>query len=884
MIKIFSLLLAVVLAAWPARAANIVWANPAGGSWHVATNWSPNFVPSAADTALVTNAGSYNVVITNSVSPGVLLIGAGNVVVDNFATLSCPSMIVTNGGTMTWSNSYINGALTIFPGGQLMCAAPGSSYIYSLTITNLGTVNWSSGGLTTGGTTIYNHGLWVDSGTGSSGTGGGAQPVFVNNGTFRKTGSGASIVGGFNFFNNNLVDVQGGTLNFSGSTTNLFTASYTTAAGAVLQFTAGTWTDAGGTFSATGTNLFIGTTLNLRTNLPANLKLTGGDIYITGTNTFQGSGAITNLSIDGATLRGTNLVTGTLTFTAGSIADKLTIAPGGQFYVTNNLFNKLLYGATLINQGTVTAGGNLNAGKATIANDGLWQIVGDYDFNDGNGSPAQWTNSGVLRKTAGSSASFSQFAANFVNLPGGQVEVQAGRLIMNYGTNNQFGGTFNATGIIELNNGVWTDAGGVTIGTGTNRFVGGTFNLRTNAPPGLLFNGGNIFITSTNTFQNSGAITNLTLDGATLGGTNVVSGGTVTMNSGALAGQLTVQTNGQLVFATSASKFITPLVLTNLGTVTVSGAGVSLGTTAIYNSGLWQFNGDYGLNYGGVGVNAFTNFGTFKKISGVGSSDNTTIKFSNQSNALVQVDSGTLVLPAIATNVTGTLRLNGGTLAAHFSGVLNVAGGTLDGVGTVGANYFSGGNLSPGQGGAARMNFSSGLNLSSNVTLTLDGSSAAPNGAGYDTLSVTGAVSLANAVLQITALPTVPAGTKFTLIDNDAADAVSGTFNGLPENSVVTVGAQNFRIHYAGGTGNDVTLVRDGVITGPSLALQTYATNAWTFNASGAIPLTAFTVRASTNLLTWTNIGVATSSVAGNFIFTDTNAWRYARRFYNTTN
>ena len=56
------------------------------------------------------------------------------------------------------------------------------------------------------------------------------------------------------------------------------------------------------------------------------------------------------------------------------------------------------------------------------------------------------------------------------------------------------------------------------------------------------------------------------------------------------------------------------------------------------------------------------------------------------------------------------------------------------------------------------------------------------------------------------------------------------------------------------------------------------------FNASGAIPLTPYTIRASTNLVAWTNLAVATSSVSGTFSFTDTNAWRYARRFYNVTN
>ena len=452
---------------------------------------------------------------------------------------------------------------------------------------------------------------------------------------------------------------------------------------------------------------------------------------------------------------------------------------------------------------------------------------------------------------------------------------------MNSDTNSQFGGTLNAVGLIDLAGGTWTDAGGVATGTGTNRFFSGTLNLRTNIPPNLQLVGGNIFITGTNTFQNSGAITNLTLDGATLGGTNIVSGGTLTVNSSALAGQLTVQPDGQLVFATSATKAISPLTLFNRGTVLLNGGGVSSGNTIIVNSGLWQMPGDFGLGYGGGGTMAFTNSGTFRKTGGSGVADNTAIRFFNQPGALVQVDSGTLQLPVGSTNFSGTLRLNGGTLNAN--GNFAVAGGTLDGTGTLGANSFIGGNISPGLGGAGQMNFSAGLNLNSNVTLTIDGVGPVP-GVSCDGLSVTGAVVLANASLQITALPTFPAGTTFTLINNDAADAVSGTFAGLPENSLITVGAQTFRIHYAAGTGNDVTLVRDGIVTGPKLALQSYATNAWTFTGSNAIPLTAFTVRASTNLLTWTNIGVVTSSVSGAWIFTDTNAWRYARRFYNTTN
>ena len=885
--KHWILFLVVALATSTLHALTCVWSNNSGGGWQVATNWLPPIVPGAGDTAVVTNLGTYTVRITNNVALASLFIGgpgSPTVVVDNNATLACSNDIVAAGGSMFWSNSWISGSLTIQPGGQLIISAPGGSHIYSLTVTNQGTVTWSSGSLTTGGTQIYNNGLWQISGPCSSSIGGSPEPLWVNSGTLRKTGPGLADVGSFSFQNtaSGVVEAQSGTLQFNGGSANRLSGMFTNTAPAIINLINGIWTDAGGIFSGTGTNTFSGNTFNLRTNVPPGLRFVAGDIWITGTNTFQNSGSITNLAIDGATLRGTNTVTSTLSFSSGSIPEKLTISTNGQLVISGPA-NKNFYGLTLINQGTVTCGGSVGAGGGGgIINSGLWLFTGDFSVNNGNNPHIFWTNTGILRKTGNGPLGYSLLDANFVNQPGGLVESLAGRLLLNSDTNSQFGGTFNAVGTIEFNVGTWTDAGGVMKGPGTNRFNSGVLNLRTNIPSRLLLAGGNVFITGTNTFQNAGSITNLTLDGATLGGTNSVNGGALTFNAGLLTGQLTVKTNGQLVFATTATKFVSAFNLINQGTVTVSSSDVNTGSTTISNGGLWQLAGDYGLFYGGSGtVPNFINTGTFQKTSGNGVAANAGMNFFNQPSGRVQVDSGTLQLPFASTNFVGTLRLNGGTLNAN--GNFAVAGGTLDGAGTFGANSFTGGEISPGNGGAALMAFSSGLNLNSNVTLVIDGTGPMP-GMSYDALSVTGTVTLANCALQITTLPTFPAGTTFTLIANDAPDAVVGSFAGLPENSVVTVGAQTFRIHYAGGTGNDVTLVRDGVIVGPTLAAVGLTNGVWNLNASGAIPLTPYTVRASTNLVTWTNLTVATSSVSGVFSFMDTNAWRYPHRFYNVTN
>src|SRR5206468_3555047 len=78
----------------------------------------------------------------------------------------------------------------------------------------------------------------------------------------------------------------------------------------------------------------------------------------------------------------------------------------------------------------------------------------------------------------------------------------------------------------------------------------------------------------------------------------------------------------------------------------------------------------------------------------------------------------------------------------------------------------------------------------------------------YDNFVITGMVTLGDATLHATLVsPFVPGvGNRFTLIDNDASDSASGTFLGLPEGKVVSIGGSLFQISYQGGDGNDVVL------------------------------------------------------------------------------
>lgn len=88
----------------------------------------------------------------------------------------------------------------------------------------------------------------------------------------------------------------------------------------------------------------------------------------------------------------------------------------------------------------------------------------------------------------------------------------------------------------------------------------------------------------------------------------------------------------------------------------------------------------------------------------------------------------------------------------------------------------------------------------------------------YGRLTVNGAVSLTSHSegswddftsdqLKISRDPDYfPGANKtFTIITNDNADAIGGTFYGWPENEAANSGGVVFHLHYSGGTGNDLT-------------------------------------------------------------------------------
>jgi hypothetical protein len=163
------------------------------------------------------------------------------------------------------------------------------------------------------------------------------------------------------------------------------------------------------------------------------------------------------------------------------------------------------------------------------------------------------------------------------------------------------------------------------------------------------------------------------------------------------------------------------------------------------------------------------------------------------------------------TSLAGSARVTAGNLRVAFgvAGAVTVEGGFLTGTAFVHSLNVTGGGVGPGIPGGSQTQFGAG-------TLNVNGAATFGAGSTYvvdvlgspplsDRLDVHGPVSLGGAVLSLNAAGVRP-GSVFTIIANDGADAVVGTFHGLPESTLIRAGGAGFVVSYAGGDGNDVTL------------------------------------------------------------------------------
>ena len=192
----------------------------------------------------------------------------------------------------------------------------------------------------------------------------------------------------------------------------------------------------------------------------------------------------------------------------------------------------------------------------------------------------------------------------------------------------------------------------------------------------------------------------------------------------------------------------------------------------------------------------------------------------------------------LTTVSAGTLVVNG---SQPQSDVTVNGTATLQGSGVVGdLTVF--GSVAPGS--------SPGMLTSSNVIFRSSASdyfvelNGATPGSGYDQLKARGGVTLSNATLHATLGFQSAISNTFTIIDNDGSDAVTNTFNGLPQGATLNVSGIPFLISYKGGSGNDVVLTQLAGL--PILTIQRDSTTnvvlSWPTNVTG------FDLQFNTNL------------------------------------
>ena len=296
------------------EAAQIVWTNTSGGYWNVATNWSPNQVPTSADDALITASGTYTVTLNTSTNINSLALGGASgqqTLVNNGYTLTLnqASVINTNGvvsfvgslagtglltiqGQFLWNYGQINAGsvVTVATNGLVTLTGTSPHSLYGI-MTNAGTIQLlnGSGDLVLNGSCqaagavgelVNLPGALVDVQGNSSISGGGCgTELVVNQGVLLKSGGAGTTYIYPSLTNSGTLEVQTGTVSlYYGQGSGVFLPE----AGATLIFSRTYEVDNG--LTGAGTNLLNNGTFTLNGNINgSNVVLNGASLLASNT-------------------------------------------------------------------------------------------------------------------------------------------------------------------------------------------------------------------------------------------------------------------------------------------------------------------------------------------------------------------------------------------------------------------------------------------------------------------------------------------------------------------------------------------------------------------------------------------------------------------------
>jgi autotransporter-associated beta strand protein len=187
-----------------------------------------------------------------------------------------------------------------------------------------------------------------------------------------------------------------------------------------------------------------------------------------------------------------------------------------------------------------------------------------------------------------------------------------------------------------------------------------------------------------------------------------------------------------------------------------------------------------------------------------------------QAASLIKTGAGTMLLSGVNT-YTGATSVNNGALIVNGSISTSVlttvaSGATISGDGITGAlTVLAGGDIKPGNSPGS-LDISGNYIQAGTYTAEINGLTA---GTGFDQINVTGSVDITGGSLVTMFSGTYALNNMVFILTNDAADAITGTYNTFAQGAVVaSYGGFDWQISYLADSaastftgGNDIALM-----------------------------------------------------------------------------
>ncbi|HYV20007.1 MAG TPA: hypothetical protein VFC25_13365 [Verrucomicrobiae bacterium] len=652
---------------------------------------------------------------------------------------------VTVAGATNWSAGAFSGSgVTNLNGPLTITGASVKDITAGRTLNVAAATSWSgTGGIRMGGgAVLHNSSTWTALNDTAMTANLGGSGRFDNQAgaTFRKSTGVDSTLFTVVFDNEGTLDIQTGTITFSGggtSTGSIAGASGTTVqnqAGSyelapgsstsigALQVSAGTLTGRG-TFSATGTTVTGGTLAFLPestlTTLGSSLTQSNGTLDLQSGETVN----LPTLTFSGGTLQGTDTVSvaGATNWSGGTFSGSAVTNLNGPMTITGAGNKDVTAGRTL-NVTAATSWSGIGSvrlgGGAVIHNSSTWTALSDALMSANIGGSGRFDNQAgaTFRKSTGVGS--SMVTVVFDN--DGTLDIQTGTITFSGGgtsTGSIVGasGTTvqNQAGSYELAPGSSTSIGALQVSAGT--LTGrGTFSAT-----GTTVTGGTLAFLPESTLTSLGTNVSLSFGTLDLRSGEAIALATLSVSSGTLKGSDTVSVSGAMNW--SGGTLTEAGILNANGGVIMSSAGtkdISGGRVLnIAGTSTWAGNGSIRIGTGGIIHNAGTltaqtDAGITANIGGTGAFDNQAsggvfVRTAGAGTSSITVDvtnAGTMKLQAGSTALSiGSFTQTGGLLSVESpaslssTNTLQIQGGTLGGTGTITANVnLTNAHLAPG--------------------------------------------------------------------------------------------------------------------------------------------------------------------------------------------